>query len=129
MQAPSCSGSPVRLQTSDDPNHLKVPRHSRDLKHPPEVRLGMHQGNLLSLEGQQEIHQHSEAGGVDEGLLIEGQDDCVAGDRQIYGRQKKGVGPWGRAPIGQNVLGPTGWPGSLRGCEPDHLPTVDPSQR
>jgi hypothetical protein len=31
--------------------HLKVPRHPRDLEHPPEVRLGMHQRNLLLLEG------------------------------------------------------------------------------
>ena len=52
---------------------LKVPCHPRDLEHPPEVRLGMHQGDGPVLDGQQEIHQHRQTRRVDEGLSVEGR--------------------------------------------------------
>lgn len=55
----------------------KISRHPRDLEHPLEVRLGMHEGDGPVLDWKKEIHQHGQTRGVDETLLIEGQDDLV----------------------------------------------------
>jgi len=41
------------------------------------LRLGMHQGDLLVLDGQEQIHHHRQTRGVDEAPLIEGQNDPV----------------------------------------------------
>jgi hypothetical protein len=42
---------------------------SRDLEHPPKVRLGMHAGDLPFLDGEKKIHQHRQTCRVDEALL------------------------------------------------------------
>ena len=47
-----------RIPRLSDTRHLKVPCHPCDLEHPPEVRLGMHEGDGPVLDWKKEIHQH-----------------------------------------------------------------------
>ena len=81
---------PRRLSLLAGP--VKIPRHPRDLEHPPEVRLGMHEGDGPVLDGKQQIHQHRQTRGVDEALLIEGQHDLVCDLRQGLFEGFVGVG-------------------------------------
>ncbi|MEE2753320.1 MAG: hypothetical protein VX910_05000 [Candidatus Latescibacterota bacterium] len=52
----------MQVHAASGTHDLKVPRHPRDLEHPPEVRLGTHEGDGLVHDWKQEIHQHRQPG-------------------------------------------------------------------